>query len=74
MNLINVENMFPVPKNLLLLCVYRFLFGGAVTQWKVGGSIPGYSSLHGKVSLDNLLNPPVTCNISVRLWYLYSVF
>lgn len=37
MNLINAENMFPVPKNLLLLCVYRVLFGGAVTQCQPTG-------------------------------------
>lgn len=37
-----------------------FIWGGCdsvLTNWKVGGSIPGYSSLHGKVSLGNLLNP-----------------
>lgn len=63
MNLINVENMFLVPKNLLLhVCSQIFIWGGcdsggSSTNGKVGGSIPGYSSLHGKVSLGNLLNP-----------------
>lgn len=74
MNLINVEKMFIK----IFCCVF--------TDFYLGGLWLSVNQLEGRwfdswllqsawqSVFRQLTEPPVTCNISVRLWYLYSVF
>lgn len=66
MNLINVENMFLVPK-IFCCCVFaEFYLGGLwLDSWLLQSA---WQSV-----FRQLTEPPVSCNTSVRLWYLYSV-
>lgn len=74
MNLINVENMF---MKIFCCCV--------ITDFYLGGLWLSVNQLEGRwfnswllqsawqSVFRQLTEPPVTCNISVRLWYLYSI-